>query len=122
MSFTGTLVAESLRQDAVLAGVPLVVHRIWRADAGDPAAGQARVWTFVRFEVPTASAGPFAERLSSSLAPGPWYCDLQDEAETIVVFAGRVVRYARGDAQGRTAAEAHARAVGVPEAQIDWPE
>jgi hypothetical protein len=36
------------------------------------------------------------------------------------VFADSVFRYPRRDQSGREEAEAHARAVGVPEAQIDW--
>ena len=122
MSFTGTLLAESLRPDGDLDGVPLTVRRIWRRDAGDAAAGQPVTWTFIEFEVAAAAVGPLAERLGAALAPGPWYCDLHDGHETLVVFAGRVFRYARGDRRGRAAAEAHARAAGVPEAQIDWPD
>jgi hypothetical protein len=38
-----------------------------------------------------------------------------------VVFREAVFRYAKGDADGRAEAEAHARAHGVPDAQIDWP-
>ena len=52
--------------------------------------------------------------------PG-WYVDFHTAAETFVVFAGRIFRYATGDADGRAEAEAHARARGVPDAQIDWP-
>jgi hypothetical protein len=122
MSFTGILLAESLRKEAVLDGVPFIVQRMWRRDAGDPAARQPLTWTFIMFEVPAASAGLFAERLSTALTSGPWYCDLHDADETIVVFAGQIFRYARGDQHGRESAEAHARTVGVPEVQIDWPE
>jgi NAD(P)-dependent dehydrogenase (short-subunit alcohol dehydrogenase family) len=35
-------------------------------------------------------------------------------------FAG--LRYGRGDGRAREEVEADARAVGVPESQIDWPE
>ena len=119
--FTGTLLAESLRTGVVLAGVPLSVRRMWRADAGDPAAGQPAVWTFLEFEV-ADGADALAERLADALAPGPWYCDLRSDDEVFVVFAGRVFRYARGDRRAREQAEAHARSVGVPEGQIDWPD
>jgi hypothetical protein len=33
-----------------------------------------------------------------------------------------VFRYTRGDRSARAEVEAHARSVGVPEAQVDWPE
>jgi hypothetical protein len=122
MSFTGTLLAESLRPGAVLDGVPLGLRRVRRLDAGDPSAGQPVTWTFIELEVPDAAAAAFADRVAAALAPGPWYCDLRNGDEVVVVFAARVFRYARGDRRARGEVEAHARAVGVPEAQIDWPE
>jgi hypothetical protein len=121
MPYTGTLLAESLRTDAVLAGVPLNVQRIWRSNAGEPSAGQPLTWTFIEFEAPEASAGLLAELLSTALAPGPWYCDFRNDREIVVAFAGRSFRYLRGDQRAREEAEAHARSVGVPESQIDWP-
>ena len=51
-----------------------------------------------------------------------WYCDFRSPTETFVVFSERVFRYPRGDTVGRSEAEAHARSVGVPESQLDWPE
>ena len=122
MPFTGVLLAESLCTGAVLEGAPIGVRRIRRIDAGDPSAGQPLTWTFIEFEVPDASAGLFADRVAAVLAPGPWYCDLRNDDEIVVVFAGQVFRYARGDRSARGDVEAHARSVGVPEAQIDWPE
>ena len=92
MSFTGTLLAESLRTDAVLDGVPLSLRRIWRSNAGDVSAGQPLTWTFIEFEVLEASVGLLAERLSAALSSGPWYCDFHNHHETIVVFAGQVFR------------------------------
>jgi len=53
---------------------------------------------------------------------GLWYCDFRTDEETFVVFAGRVFRYPRGEAESRAEAEAYDQFVGVPEAQLDWPE
>ena len=121
MTFTGSLIAESLRIGGSVDGVGLRANRIWRLDAGDPSAGQPAGWTFVELVVPAEDAERFAEVLSGALEEGPWYCDLHSDDETLVVFRHRVFRYPRGDAGGRAAAEAHARSVGVPEPQIDWP-
>ncbi len=121
MPFTGNLLAESLRKEEALDAVPITVRRIWRADDGDPAAGQPLTWTFLEFEVPDNRAEEFANALAGALEPGPWYCDFRSDTETFVLFADRVFRYARGDRSAREDAEAHARSVGVPEAQIDWP-
>lgn len=121
MSFTGTLLAESLRKRRALDAVPLTVRRIFRADDGDPSAGQPVTWTFLEFEVPDDEADALASALADSLEPGPWYCDFRSDTETFVVFADRVFRYPRRDRSAREEAESHARSVGVPEAQIDWP-
>lgn len=122
MSFTGGLIAESLREGGSLDCAGLTVHRIWRVEAGDPSAGQPTGWTFVELDVPREQIEKAAEALSAALAAGPWYCDLQSDEETVVVFAGRIFRYPRGDAAGRAEAETYARSVGVPESQIDWRE
>ena len=120
VAFTGILLAESLRKDAPLDAPSLRVRRIWRTDAGEPAAGQPLTWTFIEFEIPDDSIEVFAEALADALEPEAWYCDFHSEDETFVVFADRVFRYPRGDKSGRESAEDYARSVGVPEAQIDW--
>jgi hypothetical protein len=123
---TGTLIAESLRAPSVLEGVPLVVGRIERVVPANPsadqrAAGIPATWTLLHVEVADADADRLAAGLAAVLDGFGWYADLQTAAESFVVFADRVFRYRRGDPDGRAAAEAHARAHGVPDAQIDWP-
>jgi hypothetical protein len=103
-----------------LDAVPLTVRRVWRADAGDPSAGQPLTWTLLEFEIPDDRVEALASALTDALQPG-WYCDFRSETETFVVFADRAFRYPRRDESGRKQAEDHARSVGVPEAQIDWP-
>jgi hypothetical protein len=123
MVLAGCLIAESLGIGASLDGIPLTVTRIWRASAGDVSVGQPLTWTFVDFEAAEEHAEALAAALSGALdEPLGWYCDFRSPAETFVVFAGRVFRYPRADRAGRAEAEAHARAAGVPEAQLDWPE
>ena len=122
MTVTGTLVAESLRDDAVVADVTLRVGAVVRVAAGDPTAGQPLVWTLLELEADDGDLDVLVARLAAAVRPGPWYCDLRTDTETVVVFADRVFRYARGDAAGRAAAEAHARSSGVPRGQIDWPD
>jgi hypothetical protein len=122
MLATGTLISESLRVGSVIEGVALTVRKISRADVGDVDSGQPLTWTFMEFEADVDDAERLAEALSGALeTAGGWYCDFRTEEETFVVFADRVFRYARGDDQGRAKAEEHARSVGVPDAQLDWP-
>ncbi|MEU5873498.1 hypothetical protein AB0A73_18315 [Glycomyces sp. NPDC047369] len=120
---TGTLVAESLRTGAEIDAVPLRLTRIRRGGVGSAAGGQPQVWTVLDFEADDAAAEPLAAALSAALDPeSPWYVDFATAAERFVVFAGKVFRYPRSDAQGRAAAVAHALAIGVPEEQTDWPD
>jgi hypothetical protein len=119
----GALLAESLRTGAILDGIHLEVSKISRADVGDVNAGQPRTWTLIHFRARAEDAERIASALSAVLAAeGGWYCDFRSNDETFVVFAGRIFRYPRGDRERRAQAEAYARSVGVPAAQIDWPE
>ena len=123
MVVTGTLIAESLRPGTRLEEVTLTVRRISRENAGDPGAGQPRTWTFIEFEAAAGDEGRLADALSRALDERlGWYCDFRSPTETFVVFSARVIRYPRGDADRRDEAEAHARSIGVPESQLDWPE
>jgi hypothetical protein len=123
MTAVGGLIAESLRVGGVLEGVPLTITKVWRCDVGDVEAGQPRTWTFLDFEV----ADQDVERLAHALEGARErrcgsYCDFRTDTETFVIFAGRSFRYPRGDDSGRARAADYARSVGVPEAQLDWPE
>jgi hypothetical protein len=121
---TGTLIAESLNLNVALERVPLEVREITRIGPLDHLSpAQPNVWTFIEFSVPDEQASALAEALALVLDQDlGWYCDFRTEHETFVVFGGRIFRYPRGDPSGREAAATHARTVGVPEAQIDWPE
>lgn len=123
MSVSGILIAESLLKSSPLEGVTLQVRKVSRADAGDVSVGQPLTWTFIEFTVEDQVLGALIEALSRSLDPaGGWYCDFRTAEETFVVFAHQTFRYIRGDVQGRSKAEAYSTSVGVPVAQLDWPE
>lgn len=121
-SYTGALLAESLPVERALDGVQLTVSKVYRAAAGDVDAGQPALWTFIEFEVAAGLAEDLALRLSEMLDPGAWYCDFHSEDDVFVVFARRIFRYPRGDRDGRHEVERYGRSVGVPEAQLDWPD
>jgi hypothetical protein len=115
----GAIVGESLRVGAALDGVPLKVQKLERVDAG--LAEQPAEWTLLWFEADDADADQLAEQLSSALeARGGWYADLHSDSEVIVVFAGRIFRYRRGDTSERSKVADYARSVGVPDDQLDW--
>ncbi len=122
-TYKGILLGESLRTDAVLEEIPLYVTRICRSSAGNVNSGQPELWTFIEFAVEAEHAEELAHRLRAVLdAQGGWYCDFRSDEEVFVVFADRIFRYPRGDRTERAKAEEYGRSVGVPDAQLDWPE
>lgn len=119
----GVLIGESLRVGTELAGVPLRVTRISRIDVTGAAAGQPRQWTLLDFTAEEGDAERLAERLAACLAPtGGWYVNYNTAAEAFVVFADKVFRYPRRQAEGRRQAQDYARSLGIPEPQLDWED
>jgi hypothetical protein len=116
--YSGTLVAESLRAGAELAGIPLTVTKVCRVRARN----EPQLWTLIYFDVSAGCAADLARMLSRALErDGGWYCDSRSDDEVFVVFFNRVFRYRRGDRTARSTVEDYARSTGVPEAQLDWP-
>jgi len=120
----GTLLAESLKIGAELSVAGLRLTLVSRRDvSASVSAVQPPVWTFLEFEADDAVAGPLAESLAQSLlAEGGWYADFRAGDDHVVVFAGKVFHYQRGDQDGRAEAMDYGRAMGVPEHQLDWPD
>ncbi|MGW2283164.1 hypothetical protein [Streptomyces phaeochromogenes] len=117
----GVLIAESLRTGAQLTGIPLRITKLARVEMTDPGQDQPRLWTLLDFAADELEAVRLADQLASSLLPtGGWYTDFHTSRDTFVVFAGKVFRYPRGQAEGRREAQDYGRSVGVPEQQLDW--
>jgi len=93
----GTLIAESIRAGAELAGIRLVATKISRAAVGDVSAGQPELWTLIEFEAPEDDTEVLAEALATALEQRHgWYADFRTPQETFVVYSGRVFRYPPG--------------------------
>jgi hypothetical protein len=120
----GALLAESLRVGAELIVPGLRLTRLSRVDVSASALStQPGVWTFVEFEADDELAVPLAEALAGALlAEGGWYADFAVGDDHVVVFAGRVFRYRRGDAEARGEVVAYGASVGVPAHQLDWAD
>ncbi|GIE99673.1 hypothetical protein [Paractinoplanes rishiriensis] len=119
---TGTILAESLRVGSDLSVPSLRVVRIRRDDvSASSTPTQPDVFTVLQFEADDAVADQLADALAEMLIDGPnWYADFRAGAEHVVVFPGRIFRYAVGDEDGRAAAVAYGRQLGIPEPQLDW--
>ncbi|MFC9848580.1 hypothetical protein ACFWFF_39685 [Streptomyces sp. NPDC060223] len=84
---------------------------------------QPPVWTVLEFESDAEDDAPLAKALAESLSnEGGWYADYRSSGERVVVFAGRVFRYAGADDVRRAEAVAYGLSVGVPEHQLDWKD
>jgi hypothetical protein len=118
----GLILAESLRPGAVLEVPDLRIARVWREDvSASTAPTQPPLWTFLDVEAPDERAGALADALAATLSDdGGWYADFRVGADHVVVFAGRVFRYRRGDGTAKAHVVAYGRSVGVPAHQLDW--
>ena len=119
----GTLVSESVRAGADISGVAEVtLVGVRRVEIADASPDQPLRWTLIDFEAPDSQAEALADAFAGALDRPGWYVDFVTTTDKYVVFSGRIFRYRRGDASGRTQAQAYALELGVPPAQIDWPE
>ncbi|MFB7650514.1 MULTISPECIES: hypothetical protein [unclassified Streptomyces] len=117
----GVLIAESLRAGSELTGVPLQITKLTRVEMTNVGDGQPRLWTLLDFTAEEAEARRLADQLASCLSStGGWYADFHTQFDTFVIFANKVFRYPRGQAEGRREAQDYGRRVGVPEQQLDW--
>jgi len=116
------MLTESLRIGAELAVPDLVVRRLGRVDVSSSASEtQPKVWTFLDFEAPDEHAGELAAALAAALlADDGWYANFEVGDQDVVIFAGKVFRYAKGDTAARQEARAYGLAAGTPEHQLDW--
>jgi hypothetical protein len=119
---TGRIIIESLCVGSELRIPGLVTTSISRQDVSSSTAPfQPNVWTLLDFEAPDEAYDALAEGLSGALATNEgWYADFRAGDDHVVVYAGRVFRYRRGDAAGRAEAMEYGRKEGIPENQLDW--
>jgi hypothetical protein len=118
----GTLIIESLQVGSTLRTLDLVVHEIRRFATCDGPEYQPSVWTALEFEAPDELADSLASALATRLDEPGWYANFSTLTETFVIYPRRIFHYPRHDERGRAEAQAHGRAVGVPEPQLDWTE
>lgn len=118
----GVLIAESLRVGAVLDDPRLTVTALRRVRPDGTTADQPASWTLIDFAADESETDRLASSFADALDDAPaWYADFRTDAETFVVYPGRIFRYPRGDSAGRTAAQRYGRGLGIPESQLDWP-
>lgn len=112
LRYSGVIIKESLRDEAALDLVDIERTELWRTES------TPRYWTAVWF---TSRDPRFPDKLSEALT-GRWYVDMRLGSVKLLAFAGKVLRYRVGDAEGRRRVEAYCRELGIPEDQLDWAD
>ncbi|WP_020139582.1 hypothetical protein [Streptomyces sp. 351MFTsu5.1] len=119
----GVLIAESLQLGTELAGARLHITKIARVEVNNAAVEQPQQWTLLDFTAEEADAERLAEQLAACLAPtGGWYVNYNTTTQAFVIFAEKIFRYPRKQAEGRRQAQDYARSIGIPEPQLDWQD
>lgn len=113
----GTLIKESLSNELILDLVKIEKVEIWKAE--NHTINQPKYWTAISFYT---NSEEFASQLSVSIKGDGWYVDLSNNAEKIIVFKNKVIKYKLGDLQGKEQAINYCTKIGIPESQIDWSE
>jgi hypothetical protein len=116
----GYVIAESIRAGSRLEGFPLTLIRIERHTIDNATGAQPSAWTMIHFDFPKDDAARLADALADVLDEPGWYTNFDVDGDKVVIFPRRVMRYRRGDQAARAAAEAYARSLGIPDAQLDW--
>jgi hypothetical protein len=121
----GTLILESLNLGTAIKEFRFSVTEIERKKVKlspeEIEDGVPDIWSAIEFEIDDDQVPALAETLSKVLDARGWWVNFQTKTESFIVFSGRLFRYRRGDVTGRREAQAYARALRVPERQLDWP-
>ena len=116
----GYVIAESIRPGSWLEGFPFTPTRIERHMVDSASGDQPSAWTMIHFAFPTDEAERLATALAAVLDEPGWYTNFDVDGDKVVIFPRRVMRYRREDQAARAEAEAYARSLGIPDAQLDW--
>ena len=119
----GTLIAESLRVGTDLHFDGLVLTSLSRHEEPDEPPGMPTTWTLLGFEAEDGLADMLAQKLADVLiADGGWFADFGVGDDHVVIFAGKVFRYRKGDVAGRAETAQYGLSVGCPTSQLDWED
>lgn len=101
----GAVIAESLKAGTTISELEMRILRLARFEVPGAVEYQPSTWTMVEFEAPDAVSEPLAKTLADSLVAPGWCADWKTDQEITIVFPGKVLRYRRGDDEGRAAAQ-----------------
>ena len=118
--FTGLIIKESLKPDAMLEEIGLKIVKTKKWNVGARAAEfQPTTWHAIYVEGAEERIGSVADEISRMLIPR-WYANFSNTTTEYVVFPGKVFKHKKGDKEDATEAIEYGRSLGLPEHQLDW--
>ncbi len=118
--FTGLIIKESLRNDAVLADMGVQIVRVEKWDVGERAAEfQPDTWNAIFVEGSEEKIDEITSKLSQAVLP-KWYANLSDATTEYVIFHGKIFKHLKGDKTDAAEAIEYGKSVGIPDHQLDW--
>ncbi|MCK4577321.1 MAG: hypothetical protein KAU50_00935 [Candidatus Marinimicrobia bacterium] len=118
--FTGLIIKESLKPDAMLGEMGLKIVRTEKWNVGERAADfQPGIWHALFVEGDEGKINSIAYKLSLHISP-QWYANMSNAGTEYVIFHGKVFKHRKGDRTDAAAAVKYGRSVGIPEHQLDW--
>ena len=116
--YEGTLIKESLTDDAVLD--LLNVHKIELWNTG----GKPRYWTVLFF---TSDKIDFPEQISKVIAADPnnggnWFVDFKADNTKYIVFKDKILKYQIGNKAEKNYVCSECRKLGISDDEMNWSE
>ena len=116
--FEGTLIKESLEDDAVLD--LMNVHRVELWNTGKT----PRYWTALFFTSQHADLPVQLSRvmIADERRGGNWYIDMKCGSDKYIVFRNKILKYRIGDEEQKRHVCRECRRFGITDAEMDWSE
>ena len=116
MKYTGTLIAESLIDEAFLNFVSITERRKMPLEGATT--DQLPEITLIRFIVTDDFAPAVVEEISKSLKGRGWYGSVEGEYEKFMIFPHKIFKYTPKDVTGFQKAIDYGKSLGIPDAQL----
>lgn len=122
MSYTGTIIEESLEDKSVLKGIKIISTRVAKTDEED-ATPWLKEWTLHKVEVSEDKVDAVSKKISESIDSQhnhSWYADYKNKDWHYIIFPHKIFKIARDDTQGYNEAKKYGISLGIPEHQVDF--
>jgi len=118
--YTGLILKESLANTDVLHDERITISKedVWKVSSR-AVEWQPKEWTAIYVEGADKDLGSIATAISCSILE-KWYANLSDSTTEYVIFRKKIFAYKKGDKKIKHEAKNYAKAIGVPEHQLDW--